>query len=872
MTSSQISRRWPGVALLLALLVLSFLAPKRWDSATLEQEEQGLSWPLSGKEAPEPIPLAQDEPQKEGASRPQTSHPAEAISQAALGNPKPGEIHALVHPASQRPLPTPEAAQPEPQSVGPRLLLPSAAEAVVQSPVPSPLVAPKPSHPEPITAAREPEPDDLPVRPAGELRLNRPVAARAPAPVPPKSMVPQPGEATAAAWSTCPPGLKRYLEAVTDHRIDPKLLDRSVRCSGELYQRVGRGEEIEELCQQQRHLESQLRKLADSQPPEAAAALRRLAHALARRRVLWQSVARLTRWQREQHQLARHTPQALLASAVDLEQALQRAGAEEAWQRFLLLPELKQQAQAPPQESRRWERLVAEFLNRVDTLRRDPQYERLSQWEQLQRLQRQLCLCALGRFEATGLPQVVEQFEQTEDEASRALLVRYLQLVEHGSSEALGLQPWELVNHWNNTNLRLAVHHRLLAQLVPQAPPRWQRVYDTILGIPVRGRSWTTTRVDVRTLPGQGARLVITARGLVRSWTQASQGLVTTHERTVARFSAQRLIQLRPDGLRSWPTRLELDARSELAGIETELDGLPLLGDLVREIALSQREEMLPEAQAEARWKLRRRIQAQFDRQVDQALAALDRKRMARLNQLRKRLRLDPLLLAHTTSQRLVLRVRLAGPDQLGAHTPRPRALAGSWASLQVHQSAINNVLDRLQLAGRRFTMPELERHLQSLLDVPVELGKKERRAAFRFAQHRPVVVHMSQGKVWLHIHLAELVTTKHRWQNLSVQVGYRPVRKGRWFYLQREGHVKLQGQLGGTLGSSLIVRGIFNRIFPSKRQWPLFPPAWEQSPLLDRLAMTQCVVEDGWLGISLGPKEQLSVARRGSASEARPR
>ncbi len=882
-SSSETFRRWSGIALLLALLVLSFLAPKRWDSATLQRKEQGLSLELSAEPEPEPIPLAGTGPERPSADRQESPPPEKPVREQTPLRQRRPEAATASRPRSAEPAlvpaagpqlaaasssPAPEADQ---QPVKAPVLLPATPLPVVQAPVRRPLVAPEPSRPEPRFAAAGSRPEESPVRPGGTLSLNRPVGSKVPSPIPPQPVVPPPAEAGRDDWAFVPPGLKHYLESAMRHAVDAELLEQAARCSGELYQRVCRGEEIEELCQQQRHLEQRLLAQADSRPPQAAVALRRLAHAMARRRVLWQSVDRLHRWQKRQRQAARQRNEELLASALELEQALNRAGAEAAWQRFLLLPELKQQAQALSAEQQRWNRLVGQFLNRVGMLRRDPQYERLPQWEQLRRLQQQLCSCALERFQMIQLPEVAERFERSGDEVSRSVLVQYLQLVEHGSPPEVESLPRELINHWNNTNVRLAVHNRLLAQLVPQAPPRWQRVYETILGIPVRGRSWTTTRVDVRTLPGPGARLVITARGLVRSWTQASQGLVTTHERTVARFTARRLVQLSSQGLRSWPTRLELQARSQLDDLETELDGIPLLGDLIREIALSQREELLPEAQAEARWKLRRRIQAQFDRQVDQALAALDRKRVNRLNQLRKRLKLAPLLLAQTTDQRLVLRLRLAGPDQLGAHTPRPRALAGSWASLQVHESALNNVLDRLQLAGRRFTLPELEQHLQQLLEVPVRLGeKKDRKAVFRFAQRHPVRVQLSQGQIRLRIGLAELATAKRRWRNLTVEVRYRPVRQGRWYYLQRDGYVQLAGRMR-SLGAELVVRGIFNRIFHRQRRWPLYPPAWEQDARMGQLAMTQCVVDDGWLGISLGPLAQLSVAAE-PASEARPR
>ncbi len=878
MKASQSAVRWPGAMLLLALFVLSFLAPKRWDSATLEEDRQGLAWVTPEAETPEPIPLGKENAGSESPA-PFGSKNESVLRDEAQAASEPPAKNAPAEPVLASPKTEAAKADPAPQPGGEPApvvvqLVPAAPEPVVQAAaLERPLVAPEPQPVAPAVASSTRSETPQPVQPGGTLELARPVATKVPQ-VPKRTpQVPEPEQTQQTAWAAAPGGLKRYLEAAAAHGADPRLLEQVARCCGEIYQRVRRGEEIVELCEQLRHLHGQLLAQADAQSRlQAATALRRLAHAVARRRALWLAVARLHRWQRQQEQLAQLQQQRLVASALQLQQSLREAGADDAWQRFLLLPELtRAETLAPEAEEGRWQQLVRSFLERVATLRRDPRYDRLPQWEQLQQVQRQLCACALARFRVAQLPEMVEQFEQTEEPIAQHALVEFLQLAEHGAEGVLGPDHRELINHWNNTNLRVAVHNRLLAQLVPQAPPRWQQVYDTILGIPVRGRSWTATRVHVRTLPGPGARLVIAARGLVRSWTRASQGIVTTHERTVARFSARRLVQLRPEGLRSWPTQLDLQARSELDELETELDGVPLLGDLVREIALSRREELLPEAQAEARWKLRQRIQEQFDRQVDQALAALDRKRVARLNQLRKRLRLDPVLLAHTTPQRLVLRMRLAGPDQLGAHTPRPRALAGSWASLQVHQSAINNVLDRLQLAGRQFTLPELERHLQTMLDLPIRLGEeKDRRAVVQFAQQQPVRVQLHQGEVRLHLRLARLATPRRSWRNLNVQVRYRPVRQGRWYYLQRTGYVELSGQLR-SLGDELVVRGIFNRIFHRQRRWPLYPPAWRQDRQMNHLALTQCVIQDGWLGLSLGPAVQLSVAE-GSTNEARPR
>ena len=78
-----------------------------------------------------------------------------------------------------------------------------------------------------------------------------------------------------------------------------------------------------------------------------------------------------------------------------------------------------------------------------------------------------------------------------------------------------------------------------------------------------------------------------------------------------------------------------------------------------------------------------------------------------------------------TTEERIVARARLGSPEQLGAHTPRPRAPSDSWLSVQIHQSALNNGLEQLKLDGRQFDLPSLFKYLAERLDRP-EIAKAD--------------------------------------------------------------------------------------------------------------------------------------------------
>ena len=79
------------------------------------------------------------------------------------------------------------------------------------------------------------------------------------------------------------------------------------------------------------------------------------------------------------------------------------------------------------------------------------------------------------------------------------------------------------------------------------------------------------------------------------------------------------------------------------------------------------------------------------------------------------KLSLEPTILdAQTTKERLTMRLRVAGEDQLGSNTPRPQAPSDCLISFQIHESMINNALSRLQLEGKTFTLPSLPSVLPS--------------------------------------------------------------------------------------------------------------------------------------------------------------
>ncbi len=154
-------------------------------------------------------------------------------------------------------------------------------------------------------------------------------------------------------------------------------------------------------------------------------------------------------------------------------------------------------------------------------------------------------------------------------------------------------------------------------------------------------------------------------------------------------------------------------------------------------------------------------------------------------------LALDPQLIdAQTTEKRFTMRLRLGGEDQLGSHTPRPPSLSDSLASLQIHESVINNGIQRLRLDGRTFTLPELSRHIAASLNCPAPwpTNSENDDVKITFAKQNSVVVRCQDGQVLLTLSIARLCKgTRYIWHNFQVQAIYQPVVHGRSAQLVRE-------------------------------------------------------------------------------------
>ncbi len=461
-------------------------------------------------------------------------------------------------------------------------------------------------------------------------------------------------------------------------------------------------------------------------------------------------------------------------------------------------------------------------------------------------------LAQLERYETSGFESDAQRLVQlrselmTSNDMARRELARRLDI------------------HYRNANVRFAITAALMNRLLPEPKPSSEQVNEMIFGAAVHGDSTTSAALAVELIPDrQQWQFNLVTKGNVDSHTYTTHGPATFESQNQATYDVRKHVVIDPTGLHVAPAMASVNNSGDLTGLRTSYDGVPLLRAIVRNYAISKHDQKIAEANREAELsvaaKATQRIDEQAGAKVVEAEANLNRSLIDPL----RRLSLDPTAVAmETTAARLVLRSRIAGSDQLAANTARPAAPSDSLASVQIHASAINNLLEHLELGGRTFTLPELHKWLTD------KLGRGDAKAPsdlpddvqVNFAQYNPVRVRFENNRMELILNITEIHQGKHRWREFEVRAAYRPVMNGLATALERDGVIELGGLYQGK--PELALRGIFSKVLSRERKIELIPAQVVADPRLAGLEVTQVAIEDGWIALAIGP---------GRATAARP-
>ncbi len=596
-------------------------------------------------------------------------------------------------------------------------------------------------------------------------------------------------------------------------------------------------------------------------------ALMRAVYALQRRLAIWEPVHALATPGIAQVSLRDHTPHELTLKLQAAVGQLDRLNNAQTWREYLLLDQLQlvaaQQWQISLEERNK---LAREFLQRLESANatlRQAEFFAEHDWQALANELREW-VCEPVDYEA--MLDDIERVELNGSEYSARDLADHYQALRWSSIPQVKELGERINTYYRNANVRVAISGKLINRLMPHPPTVEEQVDDRLMGGRVFGRSRVSTRLRLVLLPDRERwRIGLEARGDVDSNTQTKRGPARFHNAGRSRYLVRKLLLIDRRGVHSKDADGTATTNAALTRLETDMDGIPLVNLLVRAIAKQQYDSKSDAAKYEAEELLANRAKSRFDQEVEQQLSEATSKFRHNVWEPLYGLGLRPETVdMQTTQHRLIARYRLASSEQMGAFTPRPQAHADSLLSIQVHESALNNVVASLRLGGREVGLRELFTEVASKLQrkdfqVPEDVPD---RVTIRFTDQDPIRFEFRDQCIYLTIRIAKLSSGDGRtWRNFEVCGMYVPDVQGIRVGLRRDSYIRLKGSRRrlSTLDTAAL-RTIFTKVLAKHPEVDLLANVLVRDQRLHDLRISQFVICDGWIGIAVGAGDPVKM------------
>ena len=410
--------------------------------------------------------------------------------------------------------------------------------------------------------------------------------------------------------------------------------------------------------------------------------------------------------------------------------------------------------------------------------------------------------------------------------------------------------------HYRNANIRLAVSQNMLNRLIPDSPDVNEPVNEQVLGADVSGHSHVRNRLSVQLIedPSQ-ISLQLHTNGEVDSDTVARRSGFEIRNEGMANFQAFKRLSLDRMGRFSSDRPVaSAQSRQRLIGIRSKLDPFPVVNWVARRVAKKKLEESAPETKLLLEQKIKDSASDQLQEGVESQVAQM--KAYLKVNLLEPLISMDlnpEALQLATTKQRLIMRYRLAGIDQMAADSPRPTDSNYDYLSLQVHQSLLNNIIERIEIESQTFTPESLLQHLSDVIGFNPENASAEskHKAEFVFANYDAIRVDFKDGKIQIELNLKSLRVGKGKtWRNITISATYVPTVVGSQISFAQEGRIGVKGKKF-RLGDQIAVRTIFNVVLPDSYQFDAVPKKLAQRLNGYALIVSNLNIADGWVGLT---------------------
>lgn len=591
-------------------------------------------------------------------------------------------------------------------------------------------------------------------------------------------------------------------------------------------------------------------------------------HAINRRLAVWKPIYQIVSGNGNSYVSDSHQkidPVEMRAVIAQVRSDLAETGDAAGWERYLMLAEMESAMQGEHVDQRSM--LAQRLLSRLQWHGLSVSSKEWLQRESIQELRRLIQPWARNAVDYASLLSQIERHEADAIDLAALDIAGAAQTLRFAENPKAVEVADAIDAYYRNANVRMAISEELLQRMVPEVTPQTVPVRTNVLGSRVGGYSHINSRLNLDLQESRDRwSLTINTNGNVHTQSTGRTDLTAISTNRDSNFAAATPIQITPLGTLVGNSAIDVRGSTRLNRVNTRYDGWPLFGTLVRSIVTSHYEESSGLTARIANRKLKTQLGSEIDTRLNEKIAKASETMTRVVMGPLSGLKLDPKVIdMKTTEDRLIARYRLAGDWQIGASTPRPRAPSNSLISLQVNQTALNNVLERIAPLDSPTTIDAAVQNTmrlfgQSETALPDDIPRD---VSVQFAKTRPITVEIEEGKVWITMRVVELSREKGpKLKRFIVRAAYLPQVDGLNASLVRDGHLRISGP-GMSMRQRLPVRAIFNKVLAPSRSIPLTTPEMANSPALQNAAITQLELRDGWLALAIANRQSDRVAKQ---------
>ena len=370
------------------------------------------------------------------------------------------------------------------------------------------------------------------------------------------------------------------------------------------------------------------------------------------------------------------------------------------------------------------------------------------------------------RAELVTLVSSVEKFEQSQSTTDAAAIRKSFETIRKSSPDQGNRIAAAMATHYFNFNLRVVASEKFLSKLIGESTTKQGPVRDQVLGANVSGNQTTTVKVGIDLKPNNnGIRLNLVLDGVAQSNTVGvtSEANVYTSGHHV--FKASKPVTFDGDKFAAGAAEVSVWPSNTTTGVSTKYSGMFLFGGIADSIARDEVAKRRGQSEAIAADRVRSKVLPEFNQDVDSKIGDLNKDLEEKVNaKLREKDLMPSATNYRTTEDDLRANLRLMADRELAGGDGPFVTVPSTGFVVALHESLLNNSLDRLKFAGRTMTDKELageiEKSFSDLLGRPINATQKIESAAegtkepatFIFPDKDPIRIRLNNGQLTLAI------------------------------------------------------------------------------------------------------------------------